>query len=106
VEDPLTGGQVQRDVARRREVPGPGHLGQAGAVAAGNVPGGVGGPGVDDDDLVHDPPQGVQAAGQEAFLVLHDHGGAEEGSAQLWNWFGKYVWFEWNWLEKYWLANV
>ncbi len=73
VDDPVAGRGVDRDVARVGERAVPREVHDLRAERLGDLDGAVGRAGVDDDDLVDDAAQRLEAAGEHLLLVLHDH---------------------------------
>ena len=64
----------ERRVPRRGEVVDPGKVEHPGPELAGDLDGPIDAAGIDDDDLVEDPPHRLQAMRQVVLLVSHDHG--------------------------------
>ena len=77
--DPLPGAVFQGGVAGPGEVVVPVALDDGGAEFAGDVHGGVGRPGVVDDDLVGETLEGGQAGGDVGLFVLGDEAGRDLG---------------------------
>src|SRR5205814_1913212 len=72
-ERPVAGGVRETDVSGLREVVVPRMVDELRAELPRDLRRRVGGPGIDDDDLVDELPCAGQAAAQEALLILYDH---------------------------------
>ena len=82
VEDPLAAGEIERVIAGGGEIVPPPELVQARAARGRDLPGAVGGAGVHDHDLVHQPFQGAEAGVEELRLVLDDEARRQEHAAR------------------------
>src|SRR5439155_3101902 len=82
VEDPLAAGEIEPVIAGGGEIVPPREVVQARAARGRDLPGAVGGAGVHDHDLVHQPFQGEEAAVEELLLVLDDEARRQEHAAR------------------------
>jgi hypothetical protein len=78
-QDPVPGGALDGEVSRGGEVVVPRPLEDPGPPGGRQLAGGVGGAGVDQHHLVHDPLHRVEAAGEHQLLVASDHAEGEPG---------------------------
>jgi hypothetical protein len=78
VEHPFAGDLVERRVAGRREVVGPGPVEDPRPMAPGDRLGAVDGSGIDDHDLVDEPLERGQAAVEHGLLVADDESGRDQ----------------------------